>query len=84
MRRILAIGGFSTGESEAIAAGYIRDLTGKTRPRVCLLSTPSGDAPWLIHNFDDLYGKLGCETSNVRAEVPPHPAQSGVQRQTFR
>jgi peptidase E len=65
MRRILAIGGFSTDESESIAAGYIRDLTGKDKPKVCFLSTPSGDSPSLIDDFDRRYRKLGCETSNV-------------------
>ncbi|CAB3638853.1 hypothetical protein LMG24238_00093 [Paraburkholderia sediminicola] len=65
MRRILAIGGFSTGESEALAAAYVRDLTGKAQPKMCLLSTPAGDPPMLINDFDDIYGKLGCQTSNV-------------------
>jgi peptidase E len=65
MRRILAIGGYSSHASEAIAAAYIRDLTGKPQPKVCLLSTPSGDAPQLIRDFDRCYGGLGCETSNV-------------------
>ena len=65
MQRILAIGGFSTNESESLAAAHIRDLTGKERPKVCLLSTPSGDWPMLINRFDSIYGKLGCETSNV-------------------
>lgn len=65
MRRILAIGGFSNGESESLAATYIRDLTGKPNPRICLLSTPAADPPMLINNFDGIYGKLGCQTSNV-------------------
>ncbi|QDQ80481.1 Type 1 glutamine amidotransferase-like domain-containing protein [Paraburkholderia megapolitana] len=65
MRRILAIGGFSTSESESLAAAHIRDLTGKAHPKVCLLSTPTGDWPPLVNRFDDIYGKLGCETSNV-------------------
>ncbi|MGF6931555.1 peptidase E [Paraburkholderia sp. UCT70] len=65
MRRILAIGGFSNGESEFLAATYIRDLTGKPNPRICLLSTPAADPPMLINDFDAIYGKLGCQTSNV-------------------
>ncbi|WP_164853893.1 Type 1 glutamine amidotransferase-like domain-containing protein [Paraburkholderia kirstenboschensis] len=65
MRRILAIGGFTTDEGFSLTAAYIRDLTGKAKPRVCLLSTPAGDPPMLIRNFEDTYGKLGFETSNV-------------------
>jgi peptidase E len=65
MQRILAIGGFSTGESEAIAAGYIRKLAGKQTPSICLLSTPAGDPPLLIRNFEETYGRFGFKTSNV-------------------
>jgi dipeptidase E len=65
MQRILAIGGFSTGESETVAATYIRHLTGKQNPRICLLSTPAGDPQILIRNFEETYGHLGFETSNI-------------------
>jgi peptidase E len=65
MRRILAIGGFSNGESELLAATHIRELTGKPNPRICLLSTPAADPPKLIKDFYDAFEKLGFQVSNV-------------------
>jgi peptidase E len=65
MRRILAIGGFSNGESERLAATHIRELTGKPNPRICLLSTPAADPPKLIKDFYEAFEKPGFEVSNV-------------------
>jgi dipeptidase E len=67
MQRILAIGGggFSMGERGSPIDTYICELTGKERPQVCLIATPSGDHPRLVRDFHDVYGALGCETSNL-------------------
>jgi dipeptidase E len=67
MQRILAIGGggFSMGEKASPIDSYIRELTGKEHPQVCLLATPSGDHPRVVRDFYDVYGALGCETSNL-------------------
>jgi dipeptidase E len=67
VQRILAIGGggFAMGEKNSPIDEYIIDLTGKTRPQVCFLATPSGDFSPQIANFHDVYGKLGCGTSHL-------------------
>jgi dipeptidase E len=67
MQRILAIGGGCfTAEKEASPINvFVRDLTGKERPKVCFIATPSGDSPAAIEKFHEAYGELGCETSNL-------------------
>lgn len=44
---------------------YIRDLTGEQRPRICFVSTASGDLPAHIDKFYCTYEHLGCEPSHL-------------------
>jgi dipeptidase E len=37
---------------------YIVKLTGKVKPRICFVSTPSGDLPEGIDKFYEAYGSL--------------------------
>ncbi len=41
----------------------ILNQSGKTKPRVCLIPTASGDAESQIHQFESTMGKLSCEFS---------------------
>ena len=67
MRRILAIGGggFLMEDAPSPIDRHIVSLTGKARPRVCFLATPSGDLPEHIDKFHVTYSNLGCETSHL-------------------
>ena len=56
-RRILAIGGggfMMEGKFSSIDYELLR-LTGKQRPRVCLISTPTGDAEEILQRFYSAY-----------------------------
>jgi dipeptidase E len=67
MQRILAIGGggFLMEESASPIDEYIRDLTGKSRPKICFLPTPSGDLPEGIEKFYRAYAPRSCEASHL-------------------
>lgn len=66
-RRILAIGGggFMMEEASSPIDKHIANLTGKARPRICYLATPSGDLPAHLDKFHAAYGDMGCETSHL-------------------
>ncbi|WP_427184658.1 Type 1 glutamine amidotransferase-like domain-containing protein [Bordetella bronchialis] len=67
MQRILAIGGggFMMEDSPSPIDRHIVNLTGKTRPRICYLATPSGDLPLHIGKFHAAYGSMGCVSSHL-------------------
>jgi dipeptidase E len=67
MRRILAIGGggFMMEDAPSPIDEYVIRLTGKARPRICYLATPSGDLPAHLDRFHAAYGNMGCETSHL-------------------
>ena len=67
MERILAIGGGgSQVETETSPIGdYILQLTGKTKPRICLISTTSGDRPKYIESFYAAFTRRCCEPSHL-------------------
>ena len=67
MQRILAIGGggFMMEDSPSPIDRHITSLTGKARPRICYLATPSGDLPAHLDKFHAVYGSMGCETSHL-------------------
>ena len=44
---------------------YILQLTGKHRPRLCLVSTPSGDLPDYIERFYAAFSQRSCEPSHL-------------------
>jgi peptidase E len=65
--RILAIGGggFLMEDSPSPIDRYVVQLAGTTRPRVCFVSTPSGDPPEMIEKFYAAFEPLGCECSHL-------------------
>jgi peptidase E len=67
MRRILAIGGggFLMEEAAAPIDAHIVQLTGKPRPRICFVGTPSGDLPEHIDKFYAAFGAERCEPSHL-------------------
>ncbi|HKR46440.1 MAG TPA: peptidase E [Paraburkholderia sp.] len=67
MRRILAIGGggFMMEDAPSPIDEHVVRLTGKTRPHICYLATPSGDLPAHLEKFHAAYGNMGCETSHL-------------------
>lgn len=78
-RRILAIGGGGFMMEDGISAidAYICDLTGRSKPKVCFIATPSGDLPAHIDKFYTTYAALGCETSHLAFfRLPSHNAIS--------
>lgn len=67
MQRILAIGGggFMMEDAASPIDRHIVSLTGKVRPRICYIATPSGDLPAHLDKFHSAYGDMGCETSHL-------------------
>jgi dipeptidase E len=67
MKRILALGGggFLMENRHSPVDQYIVRLTAKVRPRVCFVSTPSGDLPETIDKFYEAYGSLDCEPCHL-------------------
>lgn len=44
---------------------FIVQLTGRGRPRVCFISTPSGDSVEMIDKFYTTFEALGCEAAHL-------------------
>lgn len=67
MQRILALGGggFLMEDVPSPVDRYIVNLAGKPRPRICFVSTASGDHPEHIDKFYDAFGELECELSHI-------------------
>ena len=67
MRRILAIGGggFQTEDGPSPIDHALLQLTGKTQPRICLLSTASGDLPEYIERFHAAFAEPSCVASHL-------------------
>jgi dipeptidase E len=67
MSHILAIGGggFQMEDDASPIDDYVVHLTGKPNPRICLLSTPSGDWPEYIDKFYSAFFKRRCEPSHL-------------------
>ena len=67
MRRILAIGGgsFLMEDAPSPVDALILRMTGKPRPRVCFVSTPSGDLPDHIDRFHLAFPSEVCEPSHL-------------------
>ena len=58
MQRILALGGggFMMEQAPSPIDTYMLSLTGKSKPKVCFVSTPSGDHPEHIDKFKQHLG----------------------------
>ena len=67
MRRILAIGGggFLMEDASSPIDAQVLGLTGKTKPRVCFVSTPSGDLPEHIEKFYAAFSTAACQPSHL-------------------
>jgi dipeptidase E len=83
MKRILALGGggFLMENRHSPVDQFIVRLTGKARPRICFVSTPSGDLPQTIERFYEAYGSLECEPCHLaffRNPMPGAVALAGV------
>lgn len=67
MRRILAIGGggFLMEDAPSPIDAQILRLTGKAKPRVCFVPTPSGDLPEHIEKFYSAYSSVACQPSHL-------------------
>jgi dipeptidase E len=84
MKRILALGGggFLMENRHSPIDQYIVRLTAKVRPRVCFVSTPSGDLPHHIDRFYEAYGSLDCEPCHLaffRNPLPGAIALAGIE-----
>jgi len=65
--RILAIGGggFLMEDAPSPIDRFIAQLTGRDRPKVCFISTPSGDSIDMIDKFYAAFESLGCEPAHL-------------------
>jgi len=65
--RILAIGGggFLMEDTPSPIDRFIVQLTGRERPKVCFISTPSGDSVEHIEKFYAAFEPLGCEPAHL-------------------
>ena len=65
--RILAIGGggFLMEDAPSPIDRFIAELTGRERPKVCFISTPSGDSVEHIEKFYAAFEPLGCEPAHL-------------------
>jgi peptidase E len=73
MKRVLAIGGggFLMEERLSPIDAQVLHLTGKARPRICFVATPSGDLPEHIEKFYSTFSALRCEPSHLAFFRPP-------------
>jgi len=84
MRRILAIGGggfLMEGAPSPIDAQVLR-LAGKAKPRICFISTPSGDLPEHIEKFYSAFSTAACQPSHLA--FFRQPSAGSVPLATFR
>jgi dipeptidase E len=65
--RILAIGGggFLMEDAPSPVDRLIAEATGRERPKVCFISTPSGDSVEHIEKFYAAFEPLGCEAAHL-------------------
>ncbi|MDQ6620426.1 MAG: peptidase E [Pseudomonadota bacterium] len=65
--RILAIGGggFLMEDGPSPIDRHIVLATGRERPKICFISTPSGDAVDMIEKFYEAFERLGCEATHL-------------------
>ena len=67
MSRILAIGGggFQMEGDGSPVDDYLLSVPGKARPRICLVSTTSGDRPEYIERFYSAFSRRSCVPSHL-------------------
>jgi dipeptidase E len=66
-RRLLVMGGheFDRLDGNESICDHIIELSGKEKPRICLLPTASGDPEDQISRFRRSFGSRGCEVSDI-------------------
>lgn len=62
-KHVVAMGG--AGLSEPLLRWYVRELSGKSRPRILYIPTAGGDAPEGIVTFYEAFSADGCRPSHV-------------------
>ena len=72
--QILAFGGggFQLEDENSPIDDYILQITGKSKPRICLVSVTSGDLPEYIEKFYAAFSTRSCEPS--AHGIRPRPA----------
>lgn len=67
MRRIVAVGGggFLMEDARSPIDDFLLALTGKPRPRICFIPTPSGDSEEHLEKFYDAFDGRPCEPSHL-------------------
>jgi peptidase E len=80
MRRIVPIGGggFLMEPGPSLLDEYVIGLTGKTCPRVCFISTASGDAEDHLQKFYAAFGRFRAELSHLAFFRHPRPGAIGL------
>lgn len=75
MRRILAIGGggFLMEEEPSLIDALLIRLTGKAKPRICFVPTPSGDLAEHIEKFYAAFSPEVCQPSHLPFFRKPSP-----------
>lgn len=58
-------GGFAMEPDNPLLDDYILELTGKDRPRVCLIPTASGDNAAWLDRFYELFNEDRCEATHL-------------------
>ncbi|HEU4884662.1 MAG TPA: peptidase E [Longimicrobium sp.] len=58
-------GGFAMEPDNPLLDDYVLSLTGKDRPRVCLIPTASGDSAAWLDRFYDLFTEDRCEPTHL-------------------
>jgi dipeptidase E len=58
-------GGFTAGIADPALDELVLRLTGRPRPRICLLPTAGGDSEHQIRHFYEAYGDRLCEPSHI-------------------
>jgi dipeptidase E len=73
MRRVLAIGGggFLMEDAPSPIDAHVLRLTGKSKPRVCFVPTPSGDLPEHISKFYSAFSGASCQPSHLSFSGKP-------------
>jgi dipeptidase E len=72
MKQIIAIGSGGLDCKNPLLDLYVIAQSKAPNPKVCLLSTASGDAPGLIEYFTKFYGQFPCRPSHLSLFNPDH------------
>jgi len=72
-RHVVAMGGGGFSDGDPLIDVYIRELTGKARPRVCFVPTASGDAAAYVERFYAAFTRGPWEPSHLALFEVPYP-----------